>query len=63
MVALAVALIDQNMSDAQAVSSADKEVLHGHVVEIFDLVRHIRCKRFVINVQPEDEKPGKGEKA
>jgi biopolymer transport protein ExbD len=65
MVALAATLIERlkNTPDVQAVISADKEVMHGHVVEIIDLVRRVGCKRFAINVQPEDEKPGKGKKA
>ena len=49
----------KNSPDVQAVISADKMVFHGRVVEIVDLVRKAGIKRFAINVQPEDEKPGK----
>ncbi|MCC6160023.1 MAG: biopolymer transporter ExbD [Deltaproteobacteria bacterium] len=48
----------KNDPDVQAVISADKEVMHGKVVEIVDLVRRLGCKRFAINVQPDDAKPG-----
>jgi len=59
--ALRFTLIERlkNTPDVQAVISADKEVMHGRVVEIIDLVRLTGCKRFAINVQPEDERPGK----
>lgn len=50
----------KNTPEVQAVISADREVMHGNVVEIVDLVRKTGCKRFAINVQPEDEKPKKG---
>lgn len=48
----------KNDPEVQAVISADKEVMHGKVVEIVDLVRRLGCKRFAINVQPDDAKPG-----
>lgn len=61
MAALHFTLVERlkNTPDVQAVISADKEVMHGRVVEVVDLVRRTGCKRFAINVQPEDEAPGK----
>jgi len=42
----------ENEPDLQAVISADKEVLHGRVIEIVDLVRRNGCKKFAINIEP-----------
>lgn len=42
----------KNEPELQAVISADKDVLHGRVVEIVDLVRRNGCRKFAINIDP-----------
>ncbi|MCZ7586457.1 MAG: biopolymer transporter ExbD [Deltaproteobacteria bacterium] len=42
----------ENDPELQAVISADKNVRHGEVVAIVDLVRRNGCKRFAINIDP-----------
>ncbi|MBZ0270710.1 biopolymer transporter ExbD [bacterium] len=44
-----------NEPDLQAIISADKNVLHGRVIEIVDLVRRNGVRRFAINVEPANE--------
>lgn len=41
----------KNTPDLQAVISADREVKHGRVIEMIDLVRRNGCKKFAINVE------------
>ena len=44
-----------NTPDLQAVIAADKEVMHGRVVEMIDLVRKNGCAKFAINIEPPEE--------
>ncbi|MCC7539663.1 MAG: biopolymer transporter ExbD [Deltaproteobacteria bacterium] len=40
--------------DPRVVIAADREVSHGKVVRIIDLVRRLGVTKFAINIQPED---------
>ncbi len=44
-----------NTPDLQAVIAADKQVMHGRVVEMIDLVRKNGCAKFAINIDPPEE--------
>jgi biopolymer transport protein TolR len=49
----AIASAKRNNREARAVIAADKEVQHGRVVHIIDLVRKQGVTRFAINIESE----------
>ncbi len=49
----AIRAATKNNSEARAVIAADREVQHGRVVRIIDLVRREGVSRFAINIEEE----------
>jgi biopolymer transport protein ExbD len=42
----------QKKADLQAIIAADKEVSHGQVVHLIDLVRQLGISKFALNIEP-----------
>jgi biopolymer transport protein ExbD len=47
----------QDDAKAQAIIAADKNVTHGQVVRIIDLVRSLGIYKFALNIEPTGEPP------